>query len=716
MLPGATPFYTSKVSVSFVEPGRFPKPNSLLWTIVNTVRIWLKNKARYAGAVPMINADASGGITDLWDYGVWSRLMVYGNVLRYQTGNTKVIVTARSLQDEDGNVAQWACRIVEQPIGIDKQDIGLERGGPSMTVIPRTWYTEFGFTLHPDTGEEARHRTVNPLLTISVSYLDRPGFLGVTEPVPTPNVPRPVRYLASNRNLNVTVSGMPVRYMKAIVTAGGAGTANREPGAPQDGRQADESDMILTADLAPKEFWELACDPKRSFPIVALDNDSQTGRPIADIDSLAELLFPNAMVVTARDADSLGLLSGCAPDDSFAFPEHGLRVFFPFPAMADDAETLRREATRHPVLSETQICSYRDLHGYDGEPDLTDPALLLLRRTLARAINPLESDVWLTTDSLKAKQERLRLRDEIRRSQDELSQARERFHQTQHDIAAQRDRLQQELDEQTELLELMQHAPSEEPDKTEKDTDQLKARIKELTQQRDDAQQLAEYGEEAENRLEQANLKIHELEQDNDRLEQDRDNLRIQLDQIRMDAAYQNDSDQSGTVDTTGLVRAMSGNRRSYTAIVEFFQRKYADRIEILDRAWKSLDECRAMPMLLWQSMELLCTTAYQCYDGTYAGGNPENTFTDHNTVNAAITLASSEGAKTKEDNKLIGKRRMTAPDGSTYVMLKHLKSGGNERRDNFIRVYYEWDANKRRLVVGSIGPHLENYQTGKVR
>ena len=262
----------------------------------------------------------------------------------------------------------------------------------------------------------------------------------------------------------------------------------------------------------------------------------------------------------------------------------------------------------------------------------------------------------------------------------------------------------------------MQHAPSEEPDKTEKDTDQLKARIKELTQQRDDAQQLAEYGEEAENRLEQANLKIHELEQDNDRLEQDRDNLRIQLDQIRMDAAYQNDSDQSGTVDTTGLVRAMSGNRRSYTAIVEFFQRKYADRIEILDRAWKSLDECRAMPMLLWQSMELLCTTAYQCYDGTYAGGNPENTFTDHNTVNAAITLASSEGAKTKEDNKLIGKRRMTAPDGSTYVMLKHLKSGGNERRDNFIRVYYEWDANKRRLVVGSIGPHLENYQTGKVR
>ena len=58
----------------------------------------------------------------------------------------------------------------------------------------------------------------------------------------------------------------------------------------------------------------------------------------------------------------------------------------------------------------------------------------------------------------------------------------------------------------------------------------------------------------------------------------------------------------------------------------------------------------------------------------------------------------------------------MTAPDGSTYVMLKHLKSGGNERRDNFIRVYYEWDANKRRLVVGSIGPHLENYQTGKVR
>ena len=652
MLPGATPFYKSKVSVSFVEPGRFPKPNSLLWTIVNTVRIWLKNKARYAGAVPMINADASGGITDLWDYGVWSRLMVYGNVLRYQTGNTKVIVTARSLQDEDGNVAQWACRIVEQPIGIDKQDIGLERGGPSMTVIPRTWYTEFGFTLHPDTGEEARHRTVNPLLTISVSYLDRPGFLGVTEPVPTPNVPRPVRYLASNRNLNVTVSGMPVRYMKAIVTAGGAGTANREPGAPQDGRQADESDMILTADLAPKEFWELACDPKRSFPIVALGNDSQTGRPIVDIDSLAELLFPNAMVVTARDADSLGLLSGCAPDDSFAFPEHGLRVFFPFPAMADD-ETLRREATRHPVLSETQICSYRDLHGYDGEPDLTDPALLLLRRTLARAINPLESDVWLTTDSLKAKQERLRLRDEIRRSQDELSQARERFHQTQHDIAA---------------------------------------------------------------RLEQANLKIHELEQDNDRLEQDRDNLRIQLDQIRMDAAYQNDSDQSGTVDTTGLVRAMSGNRRSYTAIVEFFQRKYADRIEILDRAWKSLDECRAMPMLLWQSMELLCTTAYQCYDGTYAGGNPENTFTDHNTVNAAITLASSEGAKTKEDNKLIGKRRMTAPDGSTYVMLKHLKSGGNERRDNFIRVYYEWDANKRRLVVGSIGPHLENYQTGKVR
>ena len=64
---------------------------------------------------------------------------------------------------------------------------------------------------------------------------------------------------------------------------------------------------------------------------------------------------------------------------------------------------------------------------------------------------------------------------------------------------------------------------------------------------------------------------------------------------------------------------------------------------------------------------------------------------------------ASGESHSVHADKRLIAMRTFQTPDGRTLIFDQHMKN----RAENY-RIHYYFDAPRRRLIVGYVGPHLE--------
>ena len=73
---------------------------------------------------------------------------------------------------------------------------------------------------------------------------------------------------------------------------------------------------------------------------------------------------------------------------------------------------------------------------------------------------------------------------------------------------------------------------------------------------------------------------------------------------------------------------------------------------------------------------------------------------------------AASEGPATKNDPKLARLRRFEF-DGRQYEMWSHIKHGN--RKGDQLRVHFAIDRDKRRIVIGWIGDHMDNATTRNI-
>ena len=74
--------------------------------------------------------------------------------------------------------------------------------------------------------------------------------------------------------------------------------------------------------------------------------------------------------------------------------------------------------------------------------------------------------------------------------------------------------------------------------------------------------------------------------------------------------------------------------------------------------------------------------------------------------------LSLSEGKMTKKDSKLM-RLRQRVYEGKIYDISAHV---GLDRGSNCLRVHFAVDAERKRILIGHCGDHLENYSTRKVR
>ena len=69
----------------------------------------------------------------------------------------------------------------------------------------------------------------------------------------------------------------------------------------------------------------------------------------------------------------------------------------------------------------------------------------------------------------------------------------------------------------------------------------------------------------------------------------------------------------------------------------------------------------------------------------------------------------------TRKDTKLIGQYRDTY-HGREIDVESHIKKGNKESSDQFIRVYFGFDNESQKVIVSSVGKHLDTYSTKFMR
>lgn len=68
-----------------------------------------------------------------------------------------------------------------------------------------------------------------------------------------------------------------------------------------------------------------------------------------------------------------------------------------------------------------------------------------------------------------------------------------------------------------------------------------------------------------------------------------------------------------------------------------------------------------------------------------------------------------TEGKQTKQDKKFATMRSFSF-DGKQYDLWKHIKYGNQEGKE--IRIHFDFDEGTTRIIVGYIGPHMDNWST----
>lgn len=143
--------------------------------------------------------------------------------------------------------------------------------------------------------------------------------------------------------------------------------------------------------------------------------------------------------------------------------------------------------------------------------------------------------------------------------------------------------------------------------------------------------------------------------------------------------------------------------------IAELFLAAYPARIDFTERGWKSLDDCTTAPDILWNAFHDLCTVMYDlCANKT--GIDVKRVFNNR----SRFTYAQGAGMMTRKDNNLMSEY-MDTYQGRELNCEGHIKSGGKESDPKFIRIYFAFDRDSKKIIISSCGKHLKNYSSKNI-
>lgn len=176
--------------------------------------------------------------------------------------------------------------------------------------------------------------------------------------------------------------------------------------------------------------------------------------------------------------------------------------------------------------------------------------------------------------------------------------------------------------------------------------------------------------------------------------------------------AYRSDAIVSNTrKEALDAVRKISQYPQTARAVAEFFLTHFADRIDFTENGIASLKDCITKLDILWDALYQMCTLLYDLYEAD------EVKLVDQEfNRRSKLELARSEGAMTRKDTRLMRQYTDTY-NGKEIDIQAHIKtSENNETSNRFLRIYFYYDSNIHKIIIGSCGKHKENYTSQKVK
>jgi len=138
---------------------------------------------------------------------------------------------------------------------------------------------------------------------------------------------------------------------------------------------------------------------------------------------------------------------------------------------------------------------------------------------------------------------------------------------------------------------------------------------------------------------------------------------------------------------------------------VAYFQMFFADRLGFTERGQKTAVKCDINPEMLWACLFQVARVLVDLY---------RNGVRDIESAFKKCTgweLAPTEGAMTREISDMMSQRK-DIYEGREISVEPHIKFPKSARKTGaqYQRLYYAYDPETRKVVVGYVGDHLENY------
>lgn len=605
-------FYKAKFEIA-AQNGQ-----DLLWTLVQKIQNWMVNKWRRHG-VSITRTESS-----------WKGLAAGGRI----SSHSGMVSFVSELFQPEAEEPQrcWACRITES-----RQ--------PNPGFATRVWTTEVGFR------QEQPGRAA---VSLVLSYGDRPGFIGPCEPAPDASVPKLLKLIFEDKNLQCSMSGIPLSLSPIL---------------------------LRPEDVA--GFWRIVAQPDRDVAVVYLSPRQIPGsdrmETLLSPESLVNTLGPNALVYYADDPETVQEMTRQCPDPRLNNYPGTLRIYTTQPRLDDPDDSVRHRFIQASLIEEWGV----------------ETVTGILRRALAQDVYFFETGSLVRIEDCRRMQEREKTRQKLAQAQASAQAAQSKAQLlVQQAQEALRETQAQALEQIQESARAAQALALE----------QAQATVEREVKQAQDA--LLEDVEKLENRVQALEEQVFNLELEKEDLVQKLYNANSQADAYRQ-SAQQSDARERALKD----IRNFKDIPSTPQEVVKYFLALYPDRMVFTERGKASLKDCPTQPDLLWQVLYDMCTILYPLYtegDGIAV----DQAFTSK----SRFRMGRGQGANTHQ-NKTIMKQYEDTYNGRTINIEPHIATNEQlETSPRFLRIYFCYDAASQKIVVGSCGKHLDNSSTRKTR
>ena len=145
--------------------------------------------------------------------------------------------------------------------------------------------------------------------------------------------------------------------------------------------------------------------------------------------------------------------------------------------------------------------------------------------------------------------------------------------------------------------------------------------------------------------------------------------------------------------------------------MVDMFSRIFKDRLHFAEEAYKSAKDFAHCPVLD-RAFDLLYHVGTTLFNLKFEEDKPGDIATRFQAI-SGFEFAMSEGKQSKKDNSIRASRRISV-NGKQYEIWPHIKLGNKPPK--ILRVYFAFDDDLKKIVIGHVGKHLKNATTRSMK